>query len=461
MALPSKQERIRRKKVMQAAGINVPNTDASWGPWWEKQWKKAITHTKTDENYYGGASVWNFMRKVYDDVTGNTTYEAEPLPLGGTMQAPDNSITAQIKNTLMDWQYKGDPIRDLVLLAMPGGDKPVKAAKSVAKLVPKVVKNAPKLFTKEGAKKAAAKVAETVIRETPRASASYAAGAGVDGASKVLTGKSWGENASRKLSDMTGVYIAPALGELTNPGYIGGYKLMDRGIKRAAFNHITPMKYSDSQGGFQLPMTKTEEFKAIIGDVPKQILNFKPIEVPKWRTRLEKLPQYSPDGNNLFGMPISDYDFMNNREDAMRIVFGQPQRRPLYTKNNDGSTYGYNLDYIESQGSTMPNIVKDGHNVSPSGEVTPRYIYLPFRDRIGYGDNLAFNGGYINYNEKNGMSHISDVFDVQPFKDAYRTANIFNTGNFMHKYLPDLEVFNALGGKPFELKMELPTYKFP
>ena len=31
----------------------------------------------------------------------------------------------------------------------------------------------------------------------------------------------------------------------------------------------------------------------------------------------------------------------------------------------------------------------------------------------------------------------------------------------MHKYLPDLEVFNALGGKPFELKMELPTYKFP
>lgn len=35
-------------------------------------------------------------------------------------------------------------------------------------------------------------------------------------------------------------------------------------------------------------MTKTEELKAIIGDVPKQILNFKPIEVPKWRTRLEK-----------------------------------------------------------------------------------------------------------------------------------------------------------------------------
>ena len=43
------------------------------------------------------------MRKVYDDVTGNTTFEAEPLPLGGTMEAPDHSITAEIKKTLMDW----------------------------------------------------------------------------------------------------------------------------------------------------------------------------------------------------------------------------------------------------------------------------------------------------------------------------------------------------------------------
>lgn len=166
MALPSKKERIRRKKVMQAAGINVPNIDESQGPWWEKQWKKAITHTKTNENYYGGASVWNFMRRVYDDITGNTTYEAEPLPLGGTMDVPDNSITAQINHTLSDWQRNGDPIRDLTLLVIPSGDKPVKAATYTAKLVPKVV--------------------ETVIRETPRASASYAVGAGVDGLQKYL-----------------------------------------------------------------------------------------------------------------------------------------------------------------------------------------------------------------------------------------------------------------------------------
>lgn len=60
----------------------------------------------------------------------------------------------------------------------------------------------------------------------------------------------------------------------------------------------------------------------------------------------------------------------------------------------------------------MPNIVKEGYNISSSGEATPRYTYIPIRNRIGYGDNLAFNGGYINHSEKNGMSYISDVFDV-------------------------------------------------
>ena len=99
--------------------------------------------------------------------------------------------------------------------------------------------------------------------------------------------------------------------------------------------------------------------------------------------------------------------------------------------------------------------------MSSSGEASPRYTYMPSKGRFGYGDNLAYNGGYINYKEKDGVSYISDIFDVQPFKDDYRTANIFNTGNFMHKYLPDLEAFNAVGGKPFKLEMTLPTYVYP
>ena len=115
MPLPTKEERIRRKKVMQAAGISVPNTDESWGPWWDQQWKKAITHTK-DNNYYGTPSVWNLVHRTWDKVTDNTTYKEEPQPIGGTIQAINMSPIAQIKRTLNNWQLKNDPVRDIVLL---------------------------------------------------------------------------------------------------------------------------------------------------------------------------------------------------------------------------------------------------------------------------------------------------------------------------------------------------------
>ena len=464
MALPTKEERIRRKKVMQSAGINVPNTDESWGPWWDEQWKKAITHTKTSD-YYGVPSVWNFMREIGNNATGNTTYEVEPQPIGGTLQATDNSVGAQIKRTLNNWQHSGDPVRDITMLLMPDPSKPIKVGKAVVKAVPQLVKLVPKLFTKEGAKAAGAKAAEAVVREVPRTSVGFAGGYGVDKISEAATGKTWTENASDKMSDMAGFHIEPVFGEVTNPGYISGYKWMDRGIRRAAFNHITPVSYTDKVRNIKLPMSKTEEFEAVIGNVPKQLISFKPIKVPAWRTRLERMSEYNPNTNNIFQMPISDLDFINNREEAVRIVFGQPQKTPLYIKNNNG-TYSYNLDHVASQKSTLPNLVKDEYNVSPSGKVSTRYTYKPYgeyfyKDNFGYGDNLGYNGGYINYKEKDGVSYISDIFDVHPFKDSYRTANIFNLGKFMHKYLPNFEAFSALGGKPFKLEMTLPTYVDP
>lgn len=451
-------EIIKRKYLMQDSGIHVPNTDESWGPWWNKQWKKAITRIK-DNNYYGVPSSWNIVRQAINKITGNTTYETEPQPRGGTMQATDMGIGAQVKRTLNNWQHFGDPLRDVVLTVLPSPDKPVvkatKVGKETIKLVPELIKSTPKLFTKEGAKAAGAKVAEATMREVPRAGVAFLLGKGVDGISEAITGKSWAENASEKMSNMAGFHIEPIFGEIINPGYSGGYKWVDRGIKRASFNHITPISYTDDVG---LPLTKTQEFKALLGDIPKQLITFKPIETPAWRTRIENMPQYSRRGNNIFRLPISDSNFLNNREEAMRLVFGQPQKTPLYTKNNNG-TYSYNLDYIESQGN--PDLIKDGYIISPSGEVSNRYVYKPFKDEVGYGDVLGWNGGYINYKQKNGVSYISDVFDVQPFKDPDRIANIFNMGEFMHKYLPDFEVFSALGGKPFKLEMTLPTYQNP
>lgn len=241
MALPTKEERIRRKKVMQAAGINVPNTDESWGPWWDKQWKKAITHTKTND-YYGDPSIWNLAHRTFDNITGNTTYEAEPQPIGGTIQATDNSAGAQIKRTLNNWQHEGDPARDVVLALMPDPIKPVKVGKAAVKAVPQLVKSVPKLFTKEGAKK----LGRAVIREAPKVTADYLGGIAVDKISEATTGKSWAENAADKMSDIAGFHIEPIFGEITNPGYIGRYtaaSIVRRQIQKPTAKDLTPKVY--------------------------------------------------------------------------------------------------------------------------------------------------------------------------------------------------------------------------
>ena len=462
MALPTKEERIRRKKVMQDAGISVPNTDSSWGPWWDKQWKKAITHEKTND-YYGVPSVWNLIRRTWDDVTGNTTYEAEPQPVGGTIQATDMSLGTQIKRTLNNWQHQGDPVRDITLLLMPDPSKPIKAGRATvkftAKAAPQLIKAVPKLFTKEGAKKAGAKVTETIVREIPRAISSYLGGEAVNKVSKVATGKSWAENAADKMSNIAGFHIEPIFGEATNPGYIGGYKLMDRAIRRASFNQITPLSYDD---GRVAPLTKLQEGIEIIKDTPKQLFNFKEITVPAWRSRIEsKLAsldqhnRYNPAGYDIM-RSISNNTILNNREDALRLAFGFKPRTSLYIRNPDG-TYRYNLDYIYK---TNPN---SGLVKVPEG-----YQYEPYwfdytsqgKPYKGYGDNLAKNGGGIGYKEKDGVSYITDTWDVQPFKDEFRLPS-FKGAKFIHKYLPDLEVFNALGGKPFTLNMQIPTYVDP
>lgn len=118
-----------------------------------------------------------------------------------------------------NWQHEGDPATDVVLALMPDPIKPVKVGKAAVKAVPWLVKSVPKLFTKEGAKK----LGTRIIREAPKATADYLGGIGVDKISEVTTGKSWAENAADKMSDIAGFHIEPIFGEITNPGYIGGY----------------------------------------------------------------------------------------------------------------------------------------------------------------------------------------------------------------------------------------------
>ena len=165
--------------------------------------------------------------------------------------------------------------------------------------------------------------------------------------------------------------------------------------------------------------------------------------------------RYNPAGYDIL-RSISNNTILNNREDALRLAFGFKPRTSLYIRNPDG-TYRYNLDYIYT---TNPNSglvkVPEGYQYKPHW-----FDYTsqgkPYK---GYSDNLAKNGGGIGYKEKDGMSYIVDTWDVQPFKDEFRLPS-FKGAKFIHKYLPDLEVFNALGGKPFTLNMQIPTYVDP
>lgn len=472
MALPTKEEIVRRKKVMRDAGIPTPNIDETWGPWWENRWQNVITHPIEDK-YYGEPSVFNFLHKVWDKAVGNKTFKAEPIPRGGAIQATDMSTKAQIGRTLRRWKYEGDPVRDVVLFAMPSPDKPVKLGKAVGTIAKGIGDNIVKFSTgqvtkeavKEAAKKTGAKTAEFIIREVPRASVGTIAGKTVDGISKAVTGKSWSENASEKMSNMTGFHVEPIFGELTNPGYIGGYKWMDRGIRRASINQITPLGYDD---GRISPLTKLQEGVKLISDIPRQLFSIKDIATPAWRSRVEtKLAEldwhnkYNPNGYDIIPT-ISNKNLLDNREDALRLAFGFKPKTNLYVPNGDG-TYSYNLDLVYSQNPKA--LHKEGFNVAPDGTVTTRYTYTPKTFDLspigkpykGYGDNLAYNGGGIEYAEKDGVSYLTDVWDLQPFKDEFRLPS-FSGAKLIHKYTPDLEVLNTLGGKPFTFQMSIPTY---
>ena len=232
MALPTKEEIVRRKKVMRDAGIPTPNIDETWGPWWENRWQNIITHPIEDK-YYGEVTFTNFLHQLWDKAVGNKTFKAEPLPIGGTIQATDMSIKAQIGRTLRRWKHEGDPVRDIILFAMPSPDKPIKLGKVVGTIAKGIGNEAVKLFTgqvtKEAAKEAIKEGVKKTIKFVPEAVTSYVAGQAVDKASKTITGKSWADNASKKMSDIVGFQIEPVFGEMTNPGYYLGQPIVNGG----------------------------------------------------------------------------------------------------------------------------------------------------------------------------------------------------------------------------------------
>ena len=460
----TKEEAIRRKKVMANAGIPVPNTDESWGPWWEEQWQKAITHTKD----YGKPSVYNFLLQSINNLTGNTTYQAEPQPIGGTIQATDNSMGAQIKRTLNNWQREGDPVRDVVFALMPDPSKLVKGSKTVVKTVPQLVKSVPKLFTKEGVKRAGATTARTIIKETPKATIGFLAGKGADKISKTITGKSLNENISEKISNMAGFHIEPMFGEMINPGDIVGYKIapsIGKQIWKPIAEDLTPRvyKYVSPAGYFNSKLSRKEEAKNIV----KSFIKREKIDIdadPVWMK--EGIGKATGKGQN---MPyLSSEAETQFRDDAFRKYLGLPERpgHNLYLDNGDG-TWSYNNNYVQAVRRKYPTkadiLYNLKHNII-SGRPRRPIVYVkeslevgrPLKPNKSYlaGDFLTGNGGMVSYSELgNSTSQLFDVWDVQPFIDPTRIGNGI-IGKVGHYLYPDFELSTALGKnvKPFTMR---------
>ena len=448
MTEQQKKEHIRRKKVMRDAGIRVPNMDNSWGPWWEQQWQNAITHKKTNA-YYGVPSFTNFIDRTWDWITGNTTYQAEPAPIHGTLKATDMSIGAQVRRTLRNWKYFGDPVRDVAFFAMSGPSKAATTTGTIIKAVPKMVKAVPKIIratpkvvsklaTKEGAKTAlksgVKSGAKFVAKEAPKAATSYLGGYGVDQATRAATGKSWGEWAAYKMSDIAGFHIEPIVGEITNPGYAIGYNYGNfvtnnfSNLGRYTLDNLRPWQYAfnkEQLAGlgktFLQPFYKT----------PPTFFTHR----PKWYTSRKRTK-----GSNEF----LEARFENEANWA-RIPESEVPR-VHFTRNSNGTvspTHIHNRATVGKDDFDGP-----GQTIVEMDDITPGLVGGEHSDYTYLGDDLVGNSlfKYSDRQKLNPQWVISDwvknKFNLQKGSQVY---------NLVHR-LGGIDLSPALGYKPFTIE---------
>ena len=448
MTEEQKKEHIRRKKVMQRAGIKVPNTDNSWGPWWEQQWQNAITHKKTNK-YYGAPSFTNFLHRTWDQITGNTTYQAEPAPIGGTLKATDMSIGAQVGRTLRNWKYFGDPVRDIAFFAMSGPSKAatttgtvIKAAPKIIKAVPKIIRATPKvvskLATKEGAKTAlksgVKSGAKFVAKEAPKVVTSYLGGYGVDQATRAATGKSWGEWAADKMSGIAGFHIEPIFGEITNPGYAIGYNYGNfvtnnlSNLGRYTLDNLRPWGYIfDKEQLAGLGKTAIQPFYK----TPPTFSTHR----PKWYTSRKRTK-----GSNEF----LEARFENGANWARIPELEVP--RVHFTRNSNGTVSPTHINNRAMVGKD--DFKRPGETITELDDITPGTVGGLHSDYTYLGDDLAGNS-LFKYSDRQMLNPqwmiskwIKDRFKLQKGTQVY---------NLVHR-LGGIDLSPILGYKPFTIE---------
>lgn len=216
--------------------------------------------------------------------------------------------------------------------------------------------------------------------------------------------------------------------------------------RAAAYRHITPLGYNDATG---IGLGKKQEIKNML----KEIFSFKDqptvgVRVP-WIENLDAQGNLHNLYNNRIGLAPGAY--IRFRDQAWRKAMRQPDLEfepQIYKLNSDG-TYSYDMDAVnkirlETGSTTIPN---------PSAKDLDTKVTIDGQDRVYKADKITQNGGFVGVKKEADGDYMIDQWDLQPFKDQYRSFWPWGTKNL--PFIRNIEAVEALRGNPFTLKHKL------
>lgn len=462
-----KAENLQKQAYMRAAGYDVPN-DGSWNEQQQSIWDSLTIRPKEYDTTLTG-----FATGLWDKLTGNTTERTKPFNQGEINPYDPNKV---------DWS-KTRNSQNKVVNAMSGTWGPLVAAAAAPALASSMV-TAP-------------------IPTMAMLAGGYAGGYAVDKASEALTGRDFGTNVSMHTP------LTPGMGDMLNLGYIvGGWTnprvlaatdvalttltgksrdwmkpLVKNYIGEAYYANIRPSGYANNS---RFASSRKEQVKNMLVDFlkPKAFRNnvSNPDYRPKWF--IDK------DNPSIFEMFRNDAHRLSMGLEPHKELLPDGKLHSLYVKKPNGN-YDVDWDYIRHVKQKYTN--NESAELFRNGDFPIKVPYAtgsPQEGKVVANDLITGNGGFGTY--EIDPSHIytipteysltglpstlstknvtfKDTWDVQPLSDS--RSILPKTSQFltdmenkeipllsnMAKNIKNVDLVDALGGKPFVQESILPN----
>ncbi len=200
---PSKEYIKRKQQFLNQNGIKV-KIDGRWGTWQEQQYKRLTT-----KNKHYNTTPLGFLSYLYDKTLGDgTTHQEDPAIVKGYSEEIKQDNRSNTRRYLdQQMQNNKTPLGYVTQTVLPSAA----VAGSIVYGFPAVVNG---IRTAVSNPSTILPAAKTLVKEGIKGTAGATA---VNAASKVTTGKTWGEQVAQSTGASSG------LGEFTNPGFILGF----------------------------------------------------------------------------------------------------------------------------------------------------------------------------------------------------------------------------------------------